>query len=110
MAVQLLPILKAVAPYVAQVATAAIPAFTAKSSGKVDPLLATQIEELQGAATQNAEAVHLLAEKLQETLDGIEVAAQKGKREVAVYKTMLVFSLAFSLLSFTACLYLLFGQ
>src|SRR5690606_10439542 len=104
-----LPILKAVAPYVAQVATAAIPAVTAKPSGQVDPRLAKQIEELQGAATQNAQAIHLLAEKLQEALDGIELAAQKGKREVAIYKTMLIFSLAFSVLSLSACLYLLFG-
>ena len=43
MAIQFLPIIKAVAPYVAQVAAYAIPAFTAKPEAvKADPVVVKQ--------------------------------------------------------------------
>ena len=58
----LIPILKAVAPYVAQIASIAIPAFTHRSAetGPADPVVAKQIQELQEAATHNAEAMQVL--------------------------------------------------
>jgi len=44
MAIQFLRIIKAVAPYIAQVATAAIPAFTSKPEvAKTDQVVAEQI-------------------------------------------------------------------
>lgn len=54
MAAHILPFIKAVAPYLAQVATVAIPAFTSKATGeaKSDPIIAQQIAELQNAVTQ----------------------------------------------------------
>ncbi len=109
MAVQFLPIIKAVAPYLAQVATAAIPAFTSKpEAAKSDPVLAKQIDELQSAATQNAQLIHGFAEKMQQAISGIEAAAQEAKQQVATYKAMLFASLGLSAASIVTCIYLLF--
>ncbi|MDX3774185.1 hypothetical protein QE250_08680 [Chromatiaceae bacterium AAb-1] len=108
MAVQVLPIIKALAPYVTQIATAAIPAFTSKSeSVKIDPVIAKQIEELQAAATQNAQSIHTLAEKFQQAIQGIEIAAQEAKKQVSAFKILLFVSLGLSALSISVCIYLL---
>lgn len=108
MAVAFLPIIKAVAPYLAQVAAAAIPAFTSKAEAiKSDPVLAKQIEELQAAATQNAHSIHLLAEKMQQAIEGIEMASQEAKKQLTAYKTMLFVSLGLSAVSLATCIYLL---
>jgi len=109
MAVQVLAIIKAVAPYVAQVATAAIPAFSSKpaETAKSDPVIAKQIEELQDAATQNAKSIHVLAEKLQQAIQGIEGAAQDAKKQIAAYKTMLFVALGLSGVSMLISIFLL---
>lgn len=109
MAIQVLTIIKAVAPYLAQVATAAIPAFTAKpaETAKNDAVIAKQIEELQAAATRNAESIHVLAEKLQQAIQGIEGAAQDAKKQIAAYKTMLFAALGFSGVSMLISIFLL---
>jgi len=107
-AIQFLPILNAVAPYIAQVATAAIPAFTAKpEAAKVDPVLTSQIEELQAATIQNAESIHLLAEKMQLAIQALDEAGQAAKKQVAAYKTMLFVSFGLSMTSALLCIYLL---
>lgn len=107
-AIQFLPILKAVAPYLAQVATAAIPAFTAKPEAeKVDPVLTKQIEELQTATLQNAESIHLLAEKMQQAILALEDAAEEARTQVTAYKTMLFLSLGLSATTTIAMIYLL---
>lgn len=94
MAFQFLPIIKVVAPYIAQVATAAIPAFTAKPDAAItDPVVAQQIEELQAAATQNAESIHLLADNLQKTIQGLEAAAIESRRQARLLKIWLGISL-----------------
>ena len=100
MAVQFLPIIKIVAPYTAQVATAAIPAFTSKpEAAKIDPVVAKQIEELQAAATQNAESIHLLAENLQTTIQGLEAAAIESRRQTEQFQRWLGVSLGLSALA-----------
>lgn len=108
MAVPILLIIKAVAPYLAQIATAAIPVFTSKNEAvKSDPVVLTQIEELQSAATQNAKSIHLLAEKMQQAIQGLEGAAQEAKKQVATYKAMFFASLGLSLTSLAICMYLI---
>ncbi|HSH87412.1 MAG TPA: hypothetical protein VK958_09215 [Methylophilus sp.] len=109
MAIQFLPIIKALAPYIAQVATSAVPAFTSKPEAavKVDPLLVKQIEELQSAALQNAESIHVLAEKMQQAIQQIEAAAQIANKQVTAYKTMLFVSFGLSIAAMSACIYLL---
>lgn len=109
MAAQILPIIKAVAPYIAQIATAAIPAFTRKpaETAKSDPVIAKQIEELQAAATQNAQSIHLLAEKLQQASKELETAAQDANKRIAAYTTMLFVALGLAGISAVLCVYLL---
>lgn len=108
MAVQFLPIIKAVAPYLAQVATAAIPAFTSKpEAAKTDQVVARQIQELQEAATQNAQSIHLLAEKLQQAIQSIEGAGQDAQRQISTYKVIIAGSLGLSAASLALCIYIL---
>lgn len=108
MAIQFIPIIKAVAPYVAQVAAYAIPAFTAKPEAvKADPVLIKQIEELQQAATQNAQSIHVLAENMQQAITGFETAAEAAKKQITTYRNLLILSLALSGFSILFCLYLL---
>ena len=109
MAVQILPIIKALAPYIAQVATAAIPAFTSKpESAKVDPLVSQQIEELQEAVRKNAESIHVLAESLQKTVLGVESVEQQVRAQVDPYKTPFFISVAMFLVAMAACAYVVF--
>lgn len=94
----IIPILKALLPHVTQIATLAIPAFTKKpETVKGDPVVAQQIEELQAAATRNAESIHLLAEKLQQTIQGIEQGAEKIERETAKLRALLFISWGLSI-------------
>jgi len=109
MALPIRSIIKAVAPYVAQIAKEAIPAFTAKPAAiaKSDPVIARQIEELQAAATQNAASIRVLAEKLQLAIEGIEAATQVAQKQIATYRAMLVVALGLSGLSTLLSIYLL---
>ena len=108
MAVQFLPIIKAVAPYIAQIATAAIPAFTSKpSAAKTDQVVAKQILELQEAAIQNAQSIHVLAEKLQEAIQSLESAGQDAQRQLSTYKVIIAGSLGLSATSLAICIYIL---
>ena len=108
MAVQFLPIIKALAPYIAQVATAAIPAFTSKPEAvKTDPVVAKQIQELQEAATQNAQSIHMIAEKLQQAIQSIESAGKDAQKQISTYKVVLAGSLGVSAVSLAICIYIL---
>lgn len=94
----ILPILKALLPHATQIAAVAIPAFTKKPEAvKGDPVVAQQIEELQTAATRNAESIHDLAEKLQQTVHGIEQGAEKIERETAKLRSLLLISWGMSI-------------
>lgn len=108
MAVQLLPIIKALAPYIAQIATSAIPAFTSKPGAvKSDPGLSKQIEELQTAATQNAQSIHLLAEKLKQAIQDLESAAQGARKQISTYKVLILCSLGVSVISLATSVYVI---
>ncbi|MDF1555216.1 MAG: hypothetical protein P1P84_19255 [Deferrisomatales bacterium] len=108
MAVPILPIIKAVAPYIAQIATSAIPAFTSKpAAAKSDPVLSKQIEELQTAATQNAQSIHLLAEKLKQAIQDLESAAKGVRKQIATYKALIICSLCLSAISLATSIYVI---
>ena len=108
MAISYLTIFKALSPYLAQVAAAAIPAFTPLTEAfKSDPILTKQIDELQVAVTQNASSIHILAKKFQQTIVGIEESAQEAKKQLNFYKTMLCVSISLSAVSLAICIYLL---
>ena len=108
MAVAILPIIKAVVPFIAQIATAAIPAFTSKpEAAKSDPVVAKQIEELQTAATQNAQSIHVLAEKLKQAIQDLEGTAQGARRQIATYKALIFCSLGLSVISLAISIYVI---
>ncbi len=93
-------LLKTTLPYVTQIVTSAIPAFTSKPEvSKVDPVVSKQIEELQAAVTKNAESINVIAEKLQQTILGIESAANSFQKQASMFKTMLFVSLAISIIA-----------
>lgn len=97
MAVQIIPLIKALGPYVTAIATSAIPAFTSKpDAAKSDPVVAQQIKELQDTATKSAKELHGLAEHLQKVISTADEAAVLAKRQVATYKALLFASLALS--------------
>ncbi|MGB5765830.1 MAG: hypothetical protein WBM38_03750 [Arenicellales bacterium] len=116
MAAQFLPIVKAIAPYIAQVATVAIPAFTSKQGGsdpdviKSDPVIVKQIGELQSAASQNAQSVKVLAEKLQQAIEDIERSAQSVSKKIAAYKLIIFASISLSIISLALCIYVLISD
>lgn len=90
-----IPLLKASLPYLVDAATKAIPAFTAKtSSARTEELVPRQINELQNAATHNAEAVKLLAEQLQKTIEGIESGSAALQKELRSLRRLAAASLA----------------
>ncbi|MEA9893005.1 hypothetical protein EIQ04_01200 [Xanthomonas campestris pv. raphani] len=107
MAVQLIPLIKALAPYVTTIATSAIPHFTSNKSdaAKGDPLLAQQIGELQAASTKNAQDLHILAEQIQKLITSTAEAAEAAKRQVATYKSLLFISLGCSIASLLTAIF-----
>ncbi len=71
-----LPIIKAAIPHIAQIVTASLPIFTPRSdSADREALVDRQIQELQHAATQNAESVRELATQLKTTFESLESAS-----------------------------------
>ena len=74
---------------------------------KLDPVVARQIEELQTAAKQNAESIHVLADNLQKAMLGAEAVAREARARNAKYKSMLLASFYMSLASVVLCIYLL---
>lgn len=93
-----LPALKMMLPYVASVATTAIPAFTQRREGdKSVELMMQQISELQQAAGDNAESVKLLADQMQTALQVIELAAETNERRFRRLQLISTLSLALAL-------------
>ncbi|MDX1678506.1 hypothetical protein [Arsukibacterium sp.] len=90
MAIQLIPLIKALGPYLTTIATTAIPAFTKKPAVQSDPVQAQQISELQQAVTKNSQSLHTLAEQLQKVIALAEEASAAAERQIAVYKALVV--------------------
>lgn len=108
MAISYSTIFKTVAPYLAQVAAAAIPAFTPLTEAfRSDSVLIKEIEKLEAAVTQNANSIHIIAEKMQQTIERLESSAQQAKKQLTIYKAMLFASLGLSVMSLGICIYLL---
>jgi len=102
--------LKAVLPYVTNIVTAAIPAFTARrGQDRSAEVSAQQIAELQGAATHNAESVRVLAEQLQRTVSAVEQGAVNVEREVRRLRVLASVALLFALVALCAVLVVLVG-
>ena len=90
-----IPLLKASLPYLVDVAAKTIPAFTSRSAGaRPEDVVPRQIGELQNAATHNAEAVKLMAEQLQKTIEGIESGSAALQKEMRFLRRLAAASLA----------------
>lgn len=101
-----LPILKTALPYVTQILSVAIPAFTSKTDDKkTDEIISTQITELQSAVTQNSESVKVLAEQLKETIQGMDKAAINLQEELTLLKRICMFSLIIAVISSVVALW-----
>ncbi len=106
-----LPLLKASLPYITQIVTAAIPAFTSKSSAdKPAEVIPTQIAELQSAVTQNAEAVKALATQLKGTIEGIDTGAAKLEQEIKALKRLARIAIALAILAFSIAIWVLLSK
>jgi hypothetical protein len=106
-----LPLIKATLPYVTQIFSAALPAFTSKSSaGKPDDVTAKQIAELQNAATNNAESIKGLAAQLKQTIEGIDAAGENLERELRGLRRLAVVAAAIAVLAGCIALWALVGK
>lgn len=100
MALQLIPLIKVLGPYLTTIATTAIPAFTAKpAAAQADPVQAQQISELQQAVTKNAQSLHTLAEQLQKVIAMAEEASAEAERQIATYKSLVIGSSVISVVA-----------
>ena len=102
--------LKAVLPYVTNIVTAAIPAFTArKGQDRSAEVTAQQIAELQSAATHNAESVKVLAEQLQRTVSAVEQGGVNVERALQRLRLLAAASLLVAVIALCAALAVLVG-
>ncbi len=102
--------LKAVLPYVTNIVTAAIPAFTSRmGQERSAEVTAQQIAELQNAATHNAESVKVLAEQLQRTVSAVEQGAVNVDRALRRLRRLAAASLLVALVALCAALLVLVG-
>lgn len=100
-----LPAIKIMLPYVTQIVSAAIPAFTKKTDKtNAEGIISSQIAELQAAATHNAESLKTLAMQLQQVITGIDGAASKMEQEIKTSKRLALGASILSLLAITVCL------
>jgi hypothetical protein len=102
--------LKAVLPYLTNIVTAAIPAFTArKGQDRSAEMAAQQIAELQSAVTHNAASVRVLAEQLQRTVTALEQGAANVELQLRHLRLLAAGSLLAALLAFCAALFAIVG-
>jgi hypothetical protein len=95
-----LPAIKIMLPYVTQIVSAAIPAFTKKTDKtNTDVIIPSQIAELQAAATQNAQSLKTLAMQLQQVITGVDAAAEKMDREIKTTKRLAAAAIVLALLA-----------
>ncbi len=106
-----IPVLKAALPYITQIVSAAIPAFTSKPGReKAAEVVPTQIEELQAAVTRNAESVKALATQVKETLEGIDASAAALHQEIKVIKRLAAAAVILALFGAALAVWALLGK
>lgn len=92
-----LPAVKVILPYITQIVTAAIPAFTKKTDkGGSEEVIPNQISELQEAVTHNAESLKILATQLKQVISGIDTGSVKLEKEIKTIKRLSIFAIAIS--------------
>jgi hypothetical protein len=100
-----LPVVKAALPHIATIVTAALPIFTSKAGDtERNALTAKQIEELQAAATRNAESVRELAAQVKITFESLEDAASIVEQQLKIQKRIAASAMTTSVISLGACI------
>lgn len=109
-----LAIVKAVLPHAGTIVNLATPVFTnLKNKGEAAQhpvVLERQIEELQGAALQNAEHIKELAEQVHSTAKALEQAMLAAEEKVKRAYTYCAISIGMALLSSCLALFALFAR
>ena len=106
-----LPLIKASLPYVTEIVTAAIPAFTSKpATSKLEEVIPKQICELQSAVTQNAESIKGLAGQLKQTIEGIDVAGENLQHELRGIRRLAVVAVVIAVLAVCIAIWALVGK
>lgn len=91
-----IPALKTLLPYVTQIVTYAVPAFTARTDGNASEVVHKQIQELQEAAVRNAEAVRGMATQLQKGIADIDAGAARIQQELQKIRQLCVIAITVS--------------
>jgi len=105
-----LPVVTKAIPVIAQIVNIAAPMLTKKSpSADREALIAQQIEELQGAATQNSESVKALAAQVKTTFEGLESAAVDLQRRLDRQQRLTLGAVFFGLGGLILSLYTMLG-
>jgi len=100
-----LPAVKIVLPYLTQIVTAAIPAFTRKAGKAADDVTLRQISELQDAATRNAESIRTLASQMEQMVEALDAASARIGKEVRTALWLAIAGLAMSTAAMGLSLY-----
>ena len=99
-----------VAPFLPDIIQMARPIFTrAKDPVTTPDLVPQQIRELQDVAAQNAEAVRLLAEEMQNTIASLRQASVELDRKLVRANLIALFAATVAALSFALAAYALAG-
>jgi hypothetical protein len=95
-------------PFLPDLIRFATPYFTSsKEKDKVPEILVQQISELQTAATQNAEAIKLLAAEMQNTIDALRVGATSLERKLNIALVLSIVSSTTALIAMCVAAYAL---
>ena len=95
-----LPAVKVILPYLTQIVTAAIPAFTKKADKTgTEDITRNQISELQDAVTHNAESLKILATQLQQVISDIDSGSSRIERETKAVKRLAIIAIAISIVA-----------
>ena len=85
-----IPTLKAILPYLTDIVTTAIPAFSSRrNEDKSTDSVLKQIAELQNAVIKNAESIKLLAQQLEQTVEAVEEGAATFDQTIIQFRETL---------------------
>ena len=100
----LIPTLKAIAPHIGSIISAAKPVFTKKESAgdNQSQLLQQQVAELQVAAASNAAHIHELAAQMQKTVAALEQGALIAEKKLDRAMTVCIVACALSTIAIVA--------
>lgn len=91
-----IPAFKTLLPYLTQVVSLAVPAFTSRRDDASQEVVHQQIQELQQAATRNTEAIKVLATQLQKGITDIDAGAARIEKELQQIRRLCIVAIGIS--------------